>query len=88
MERLLDRTRLRAAQQLRYKVELMFRSSTINEDRSQVMLYNDPIPNVNNREGEEGVARYMPSWMNEQWVSHLNKAQLQNSQWSYPWFIS
>ncbi|KAK2157576.1 hypothetical protein LSH36_188g00010 [Paralvinella palmiformis] len=43
-------------------VELMFRSSNINRDRTKVLLYNNPPPDLNNQEGTEGIDRYMPSW--------------------------
>ena len=70
MERLLDQSQVQNAQEYRHKVEIMFRSSHINEDRSRVLMFNNPIPNVNNVGGEESCSRYMPSWANaENWVN-------------------
>ena len=71
MSRLMDQTRIHNAQDFRHKVELMFRSSNINQDRTKVLLYNNPPPDLNDQEGKEGIDRYLPSWA-EDWVSFLS----------------
>ena len=68
MDQLLDQTVVQDAQNYRHKMELMFRSSQKNEDRFRVLSFNNPIPNLNNATGEESVARYMPSWIEEDYV--------------------
>ena len=70
MTRLMDQSRIHNAQDFRHKVELMFRSSNINQDRTRVLLYNNPPPDLNNFEGTEGIDRYMPSWA-VNWVSQF-----------------
>ncbi|ELT90193.1 hypothetical protein CAPTEDRAFT_225307 [Capitella teleta] len=65
MGRLTDQSRMNAAQDLKYRVDLMFRSSQTNEDRSGVLLFNNPLPTQEIRADEQGVARYMPSWLQE-----------------------
>lgn len=77
MERLLDQSRVYAAQDFKYKVDLMYRSSQTNEDRSGVLMYNNPMPNLNNQEGEESVIRYMPSWLGDAEVSHTHSTHIQ-----------
>ena len=63
MERIQDHGRVVGAQNSRHQLELMFRSSHMNEDRANVLQFNNPIPDLNNLQGEESVARYMPSWV-------------------------
>lgn len=65
MERLLDQSRVHNAHDFRHKVELMFRSSQINKDRTGVLLHNNPAPDVTNHHGDKSVGRYMPSWASE-----------------------
>lgn len=62
MDRLLDQSRIHAAQDYRHKVDLMYRSSRTNRDRCGVLMYNNPMPDLNNWEGGDSVQRYMPSW--------------------------
>ena len=63
LERMHDFERVHNAQTSRHKLELMFRSSHMNEDRAAVLQFNNPIPDLNNRNGGESVARYLPSWL-------------------------
>lgn len=65
----MDQSQIRNAQDFRHKVELMFRSSHINEDRSKVLMFNNPMPDLNNKQGEESVDRYLPSWIEDDNVS-------------------
>ena len=73
MSRLLDQSHIQHAQDFRHKVELMYRSSHINRNRSSVLMYNNPMPDLNNESGEESVNRYMPSWMGDDTVSIVIK---------------
>ena len=59
----MDQSRIRDAQDYKHKCEIMYRSSHMNEDRTRVLLYNNPPPNLNDWAGElSGPDRYMPSW--------------------------
>ena len=42
------------------KIELMYRSSKLNEERVNVMRSNSPLPNINDNEGKESIIRYLP----------------------------
>ena len=62
----MDQSRIRDAQDYKHKCEIMYRSSHMNEDRTRVLLYNNPPPNLNDWAGEQsGPDRYMPSWVPE-----------------------
>jgi len=51
---------------VRHKMELMARSSEINKDKTNILLYNNPLPDLTNASGEEGIDRYLPSWLLEE----------------------
>ena len=53
------------------KVELMYRSSKLNEQRVNIMRTNSPLPNVNDNEGKESIIRYLPP-------INLNEVSLKN----------
>ncbi len=72
MDRLLDQAKIKGAQDFKHKVELMYRSSHTNEDRSRILLFNNPLPNLNNWAGDESCGRYMPSWSARQAVCILH----------------
>ena len=57
----MNQGRLKDTHEYKHKVELMYRSSQNNEDRSRILLFNNPVPNLNNLEGYESVSRYIPS---------------------------
>ncbi len=69
MDKLMDQSRIRAAQDYKHKCEIMYRASHMNEDKSRVLLFNNPPPNMNNWTGEESCQRYMPSWIATESVS-------------------
>ena len=69
MARLMDRSKMAGAQKYRHQMELMFRSSTMNEDKCRVLMYNNPPPDMNNWSGDESVQRYIPTIMDQNWVS-------------------
>ena len=71
IERMQDFRRVVAAQTSRHRLELMYRSSRMNEDRFNVLLHNNPPPDLNNMTGDESVARYMPSWVDGASVGHM-----------------
>ncbi len=42
------------------KVELMYRSSKMNEEKVNVMRANVPLPDINDVEGKDSIIRYLP----------------------------
>lgn len=60
LPRLMDQSLLRRVRVLRHKTELMYRSSQTNNDRTKVLLFNSPLPDVCG--SEEGIQKYLPSW--------------------------
>lgn len=65
MEQLLEKEKLIRTLDIRHKIELMGRSSKINADKTGVLLHNNPLPDLVNSTGEEGIDRYLPSWMDD-----------------------
>jgi len=59
MEHLLDKKKLMQTLDIRHKIELMERSSKINQDKTDILLYNNPVPDLVNASGEEGIDRYL-----------------------------
>lgn len=43
------------------KIELMYRSSKMNEERMMLMRTNSPLPDLNDAQGKESIVRYLPS---------------------------
>lgn len=60
MPRLLDNTQLQYVKKKRHKTDLMYRASVSNQDRTEVLNFNNPLPEFNN--GSESVSEYLPSW--------------------------
>jgi len=60
LNRLMDQSLIRHVRKLRHKTELMYRSSQTNNDRTKVMLFNSPLPDVSSN--DEGIQKYLPSW--------------------------
>ena len=52
--------------ELRHHMALMYRSAQTNEDRTSILMYNNPIPDFSDMEGIEGPKRYWPSWVDDQ----------------------
>ncbi|XP_067935612.1 uncharacterized protein [Watersipora subatra] len=63
MDHLVDRRKLLRTLDIRHKTELMGRSSKINQDKTNILLFNNPLPDLVNASGEEGIDRYLPSWL-------------------------
>ena len=68
MDILLDRRIQTQARNYNHKLQLMYRSSLNNQDRTALLEYNNPVPDVGNVENQEGVGRYLPSWIHDAWV--------------------
>lgn len=59
IEELLDDSCLRKITERRRKVQIMFRSSLRNEDRTKILLYNNPLPDINNDSGTHNIMRFL-----------------------------
>ena len=46
------------------KIELMYRSSKMNEEKVNVMRSNVPLPDLNDAEGKDSIVRYLPPIVN------------------------
>jgi hypothetical protein len=42
------------------KIELMYRSSKMNEEKMNVMRANMPLPDINDVDGKDSIIRYLP----------------------------
>ena len=42
-----------------HKIELMYRSSKMNEEKMMLMRTNSPLPDLNDAEGKESIVRYL-----------------------------
>ena len=60
---ILDMRRIKEIKSLRNEVELMYRSSKMNEEKFGVLRANSPIPDLNDRNGRESIGRYLPPIM-------------------------
>lgn len=47
---------------LRHKAELMYRASLNNRDRTTILMYNNPLPDVADSSQQDSISRYIPSW--------------------------
>lgn len=61
-ERLEDSRYHEHIREIRHRMELMYRSSLANEDKTNILMHNNPMPDFNDLNGEEGIHRYHPSW--------------------------
>jgi hypothetical protein len=52
--------RIKQIKSLRNEVELMYRSSRMNQEKFCVLRAHSPIPDLNDRNGYESVGRYLP----------------------------
>ncbi|XP_054751185.2 uncharacterized protein LOC129256975 [Lytechinus pictus] len=62
-EKLQDNSYKDRVKETQRRMELMYRAALANEDKTGVLLYNNPMPDFNNFEGHEGPLRYLPSWL-------------------------
>lgn len=64
MPRLLDNRRVQSVRKMRHKSDLMYRASVSNQDRTEVLTFNNPLPEFHER--CEGIEQYLPSWQDDQ----------------------
>jgi hypothetical protein len=57
---IIDMKRIKQIKSLRNEVELMYRSSRMNQEKFCVLRAHSPIPDLNDRNGYESVGRYLP----------------------------
>ncbi|XP_033745182.1 uncharacterized protein LOC117330799 isoform X2 [Pecten maximus] len=62
LARLQDESMLTGVRHNKHKMDLMYRASISNMDRTRILSHNNPLPNL--AEGEDNsVGRYLPSWL-------------------------
>ncbi|CAH1784289.1 unnamed protein product [Owenia fusiformis] len=81
MERLMDQSKYLAIKDLQHKTEMMYRTSHRNEDRTRIMTFNNPLPDMNNKEGNDSISRYLPSWFPEE---DDTESELSYTKWIRP----
>ncbi|XP_070559602.1 uncharacterized protein [Ptychodera flava] len=62
-EKIQDSSYNKRVKEMRHKIEFMFRAAQLNEDKTSILLFNNPPPDFNDLEGQEGPFRYHPSWI-------------------------
>ncbi|XP_072026954.1 uncharacterized protein [Amphiura filiformis] len=65
-ERIQDKSYREKMKELRHHMALMYRSAQTNEDKTAILMFNNPIPDFSDSEGIEGPKRYWPSWLVDQ----------------------
>ncbi|XP_062585077.1 uncharacterized protein LOC134246736 isoform X2 [Saccostrea cucullata] len=66
LARLQDHSKSARVRHYKHKTDLMFRASKNNEDRTNILIHNNPPPEVASVDPEEdGVGRYLPSWIDD-----------------------
>ncbi|CAG5133125.1 unnamed protein product, partial [Candidula unifasciata] len=55
---LMDKSKLHRVRVRHHKTQLMYRSSLVNQDRTRILLFNNPLPSLS--DDEEGVSRFLP----------------------------
>lgn len=83
MNRLLDNSRVQKIRKMRHKTDLMYRASISNQDRNEVLTFNNPLPEFHER--TESIDQYLPSWIDDQsessypdylrWIMRKNPGQ-------------
>lgn len=66
--RLSDQSVMRRVRNQRHKTELMYRASVNNQDRTNILNIENPVNQLDAEIGE-GVAKYLPSWLDDSSVS-------------------
>ena len=64
-ERIQDKSYSQKMKELRHHMALMYRSSQANEDKTSILMFNNPMPDFSDAEGTEGPKRYWPSWIDQ-----------------------
>ncbi|VDI45711.1 Hypothetical predicted protein [Mytilus galloprovincialis] len=62
--RLSDQSVMRRVRNQRHKTELMYRASVNNQDRTNILNIENPVNQLDAEIGE-GVAKYLPSWLDD-----------------------
>ena len=64
--RLMDDAKIRAAQNKQRQINVMYRTSRINEDKFSILTFNNPLDHLAKPEVPESVSAYMPSWTEQE----------------------
>lgn len=66
LARLQDHSKTARVRHYKHRVDLMYRASRNNEDRTNILIHNNPPPEVASLDtDQDGVGRYLPSWMDD-----------------------
>ena len=67
----MDQSALNHVKHARHKMDLMYRASTTNEDRTRILTHNNPLPKMLEKEIDPTscVGQYLPSWQDDFSVS-------------------
>lgn len=68
MPRLLDNRKVQRVHKMRHKSDLMYRASVSNQDRTEVLTFNNPLPEFHER--TDSIDQYLPSWQDMDSVSN------------------
>ena len=72
MDQLLDNRAMQRVRKMRHKYDLMYRASISNQDRTEVITFNNPLPEFHDPKAES-INKYLPSWQDDESVSTINK---------------
>ena len=72
MDQLLDNRAMQRVRKMRHKSDLMYRASISNQDRTEVITFNNPLPEFHDPKAES-INKYLPSWQDDESVSTINK---------------
>ena len=61
---------MKRARHQRHKTELMYRASVNNQDRTNILNIENPVDALNT-EQDQGVGKYLPSWLDDSSVCFI-----------------
>ncbi|KAK3589484.1 hypothetical protein CHS0354_030606 [Potamilus streckersoni] len=64
MDRLTDTRKSQQANNMCFKTQIMYRASKTNEDRTSLLVHNNPLPEFVEGQANRSIKEYIPSWMN------------------------
>lgn len=80
LARLQDHSKTARVRHYKHRVDLMYRASRNNEDRTNILIHNNPPPEVASLDtDQDGVGRYLPSWMDDSVSDREDQGNLSRS---------
>lgn len=77
LARLQDHSKTARVRHYKHRVDLMYRASRNNEDRTNILIHNNPPPEVASLDtDQDGVGRYLPSWMDDRVSDQKKKTRV------------